>query len=146
MTAFLAITDAVAAALVGSPALGRHGKVLRGRRTPLAQADQVGLRVNAVRHTGTGVDIDGVTTQWETLVVVGLLVRALPDQDAEAAADPLLSDVWARLQAVVPPVGVTQMVLDPVITRDIDEADQTVAVANFSMRVVHLTQGAALAA
>lgn len=146
MTAFLAITDAVAAALAGAPALGRYGKVLRGRRTALAQADQTGLRVNAVRHTGTVLDIDGQTTQWETLVAIGVLVRAQPDQDAEAATDPLLSDVWARLQTVTPPAGVTQLVLDPVISRDIDEADQTVAVATFSMRVTHLTQGATLAA
>ena len=146
MTAFLAITDLIAAALAGAPALGRYGKVLRGRRTTLPQTEPCGLRVNAVRHNAQALDIEGDAFQWESTVVVAALARATPDQDAEAALDPLIADVFARLRAITPPPGVIDLVLDPSISIDIDEADQTVAVASVAMHVKHITQSAALTA
>jgi len=146
MTALLGITSAVLVALT-SPALRTdRGSVVRGRRTPIPATDKWGVKINALRHAGTRLDILGEAVQWETIVSVVISVRAASGEDAEAALDPLLATVWSRLYSMTPPAGAQAMTLDPLINLDIDEADQTLAEASLSLRVAHITQGASLAA
>jgi hypothetical protein len=145
MTAMLALTDAVAAALLPVVS-GVRGTVLRGRRTSLQQTERAGVRVNALRHTAQQLDLAGDNLQWDTDIVAALMVRAVTADDAESALDPYLATTFAALCAITWPTGVKSYVLEPVINIDLDEADQTVAIASFSLRVTHLTQGAALVA
>ena len=88
----------------------------------------------------------GEALQWETIVSVVVSVRAASGEDAEAALDPLIETVWSRLYSMTPPAGVQRITLDPQINLDIDEADQTLAVASLSLRVTHITTGGPLAA
>ncbi len=145
-TALLGITSAVLAAL-STPALAAgKGSVVRGRRTLAPQADKWHVAINALRHAGNRLDMLGQALQWETIVSVVISVRAASGEDAEAALDPLIETVWSRLAGMTPPAGVQAVHIDPQINLDIDEADQTLAVASLSLRVTHITTGGLLAA
>jgi len=147
VTAFMTMRDAVANALLAAPVLhtGR-GSVKAGRRIPMSQYDKWGVTVNTTRHGGEAIDMRGTTIQWETTIVVSSYIRADADADAESALDPLLTAVWGRLAAMATPTGAAGITLDSTITRDLDEADQTVAAAHMALRITHLTTGSALAA
>lgn len=145
MTAFLDITTAVRDALLAAPALA-GGRVYRGRRVPLAQADAVSIHVNAMRHAGRAMTMDGADVQWETAVAVELKARAATGSDAEAALDPHLAALWARLQAMPAPQGAAAVTLDPEIRIDFDEQDHTLATAALGLRFTHITTAGALAA
>lgn len=145
-TALLGITSAVQAALA-TPALATgKGSVVRGRRTMVPQAEKWHVAINALRHAGNRLDLQGLALQWETIVSVVVSVRAASDEDAEAALDPLIETVWSRLYSMTLPAGVQRVTLDPQINLDIDEADKTLAVASLSLRVTHITTGGLLAA
>jgi len=145
MTAFLAITDAIKAALQGAPALAGV-QVLRGRAVPVSAGGDQAILVNVKGARAVQLDINGDSMQWETTVAITVFQRAAIGSDAEAAIDPLLASVWATVVAIVPPAGVFGMTLDPSIQWDLDEADQIVVSAALSLRVTHYTTGAALAA
>jgi len=145
MTAMLALTDAVAAALLPVVS-GVRGTVLRGRRTSLQQAERAGGRVNTLRHSGQQLDMAGDALMWTTDIVAAVMVRAATADDAESALDPYIAAAFAALADITWPAGVKTYVLEPVINIDLDEADQTVAIASFTLRVGHITQGAALVA
>lgn len=147
MTALLGITTAVLTALTTGAALhSGRGSVVRGRRTLVSQADKWHVAVNALRHDGAALDIQGAALQWQTVVSVVLSIRAASAEDAEAALDPLLASVWSRLYSMTPPAGVQAITLDPRIDLDLEEAEQTIAIASLALRVTHITEGAALAA
>lgn len=142
MTALLGITSAVLAALTTPALRADKGSVVRGRRTPIPASDKWGVKVNATGHRGAQLDLRATSMQWETQVDIGVDVRATSGEDAEAALDPLLAEVWARLVAMTPPFGAESVALDPVIAIDIEEAEQTLASARLSLRVTHYTDTA----
>lgn len=145
-TALLGITSSVQAALASPVLAASKGSVVRGRRTLVPQAEKWHVAINALRHAGNRLDMLGQALQWETIVSVVVSVRAASGEDAEAALDPLIEEVWTRLSGMAPPAGVQAVHLDPQINLDIDEADQTLAVASLSLRVTHITTGGRLAA
>jgi hypothetical protein len=144
-TAFLAITDAVLSCLQAAPALA-GGRVTRGRATAVSATSQTAIAVNAARSRAEPLSMDGSALQWETTVVVTLFGRAAAGSDAEAAIDPLLVSTWDRLQSLTAPPGVVDVALDPSITWDVDEADQTVVTASLALRITHITTASALGA
>lgn len=145
MTAFLDITSAVKAALTAPPALA-GGRVYRGRRVPLAQADSASIHINAMRHASRTLGMGGADLQWETAVAVEVHARAAAGSDAEAALDPHIVALWARLQTMTVPAGVSAVTLDPEIRIDFDEQDHTLATATLGLRFAHTTTAGALAA
>jgi hypothetical protein len=145
VTAFLDLTAAVRDALTAPPALA-GGRVYRGRRVPLATAESASIHVNALRHAGRTLSMDGGATQWETQVAVELRTRAAAGVDAEAALDPHLTAVWDRLKAMPVPAGAAAVALDPEIRIDFDEQDHTLAIAEMGLRFTHITTAGALAA
>jgi len=144
-TTFLPITTAIRDTLKGGLLL-TDGPVVRGRRLVLEKRFKAGIAVNSIRHVAQVLSIDGQDFQWETTVVVAVYVRAMQDEDAEEALDPYIAAVWGRLAGMTPPAGATSVTLDPAIGIDLDEADQTVAVASLQLRVTHITTGGVLAA
>lgn len=144
---FLGITGAVQAALkAGAPLHAGIGSVVRGRRTVAPAGHKWQVTINALRHAGEPLDLSGLHLQWQTLVSIVISVRAASDEDAEAALDPLLLAVWQRLKAMSLPAGVLSATFDPQIALDFDEADQTVAMATFALRINHVTTAVALSA
>lgn len=145
MTAFLALTDALKAALQAAPALAGV-PVVRGRAVPFAAGVDRGIALNIKASRATQLDINGDSMQWDTTVAIALFQRAAVNSDAEAAIDPLLASVWATVVGLTPPAGVYGMTLDPSIQWDVEEADQIVVSATMALRISHYTTGAALAA
>lgn len=145
MSTFLAITDAVRDALLADPALA-GGRVRRGRALQVSAEEASGIAVNVIRSRADPLDLRGQSLQWETQVAVTVYARAPAGSDGESAVDPLLVSAWARLLDMTPPAGALAVTLDPAVQWDVDEADATIASAQLSLRVVHITTGAALAA
>ena len=145
MSAFLGLTDLVRDALLDTPALA-GGRVRRGRAVAVQAEEASAITVNVARSRASQLDIEGQALQWETTIVVTVYARASVGQDGEAAIDPLLVSTWARLLGITLPAGVFGITLDPAIQWDVDEADTTVVSASLSLRINHITTGAALAA
>ncbi|MBP8929136.1 MAG: hypothetical protein KBG45_10045 [Ottowia sp.] len=145
MTAFLALSSAAAAAITGATALGT-GRVLRGRDVAMPKADTRGVRVNTLRWVGKPLDLGGDTMQWDGTVLITVMARGTPDQDAEAAIDDLLGETWSRLAGMTPPAGCNSVTLDPDIRFSVDDADASVATAAFALSITQLTASAALTA
>ena len=135
---FLAIRDAVKAALLQPPALA-SGHVLAGREVPLPTEHTQGIRVSLMRSRGELVALYGAARQWQTPVIVHLLARATAGVDAETAVDSLLASTYARLDAMAPPPGAVSVTLDPDIRWAVDEADQSVVTVTLALIVTHIT-------
>lgn len=144
MSAFLGLTDAVVAALATAPAIA-PGRVRRGRRTPVPQDWAECIDVNLQRSEGSAQLLADSFTGWESLVGIDVYARATA-ADGEAAIDPLLAQVFARLATTPPPAGAASWTLEPSIRWDIDERDQTLVVASLALRVTHFTASGGLAA
>lgn len=145
MSAFLVLTDLVRDALLQSPALA-GGRIKRGRATPVGDEADSAITVNVIRSRASQLDLEGQSLQWETAIAVTVYARAAAGVDAEAAIDPLLVSVWDRLLGIAAPASVFGITLEPAIQWDVDEADATVVSASLSLRINHITTGAALAA
>jgi len=143
-SAFLAVTDAVVAALRQAPAVSSD--IQRGRATPVVQPKATAVRVSAVQSAAAPLDLSADTMEWKTGVVVSLYARAAAGQDGEQAIDALLVNAWTRVQAMAMPAGVFDVVLDPRVSWDVDEADQTTVRADLSLAITHITNGPGLAA
>lgn len=142
-TAFLSITGAIKAALVGLAALD-GGQVYRGRDVVLPSTAQRGIRINTIRHAGKALDVAGTHLQWTGDVAITLMARATSSQDGEEVIDALLGPVWAALLAMPVPAGVIGLTLDPLVAIGVDEADQTVSTATLALRITHITNAADL--
>ncbi len=145
MTAFLQLSQAVVAALSAAPALA-GGRVRGGRRVPVPQGWPNAIDVHIERSVGSNATLDGRINRWETLIGVDVYARAMPGQDAETAVDELLASVFARLAAANPPAGAGRWQVEPQITWDVAEADQSLVVASLALRIPHFTGPASLAA
>lgn len=145
MSMFLALVDAVVAALQQVPAVA-GGRIVRGRDIPLPVEHDSGVAVSLLRSRGDAVGLHGNARQWQTSVGVQLSARAAAGADAEAAIDPLLMSAYERLQGLTPPAGsgVTSVTLEPSITWEVDEGDRPVATATLVVSITHLTTTATL--
>lgn len=146
-TPFLTATDAIRDALLVAPAVA-GGRVLRGKATPMAIDKASAVYVNARLSDGKPLDLAGQATEWDLIVVVGCYAKATGTQDAEAAVDPVLAEVYSRLKSItvdtVP--GATQLALLPRVEWDTEMAEQNIGGAVLSLRVRLYTTGAALSA
>lgn len=142
MTAFLDLTNAVAAALRQAPAVSAD--IERGRGTPAALGKATAIRVGMARGQAKVLDLEG-TLKWESAIVIEIYARAAAGSDAEQTVDPVLASTWQRLQGIAAMPGVLGITLEPSIVWDVDEADQTIVRAQLALLIVHTT-GPALAA
>lgn len=110
---FLAVRDAIAAKLMEAPAVA-GGNVMAGWRRPIpSQLDQavVLLLDGAEGRTSTAL---GGPIDWKTEILVE--AHAKDKDDAEAAIDPLLLEVFERLHTVdVAAVGALDIAVSPLI-------------------------------
>lgn len=146
-TPFLTATTAIRDALLDAPAVA-GGRVLRGKATPLAIDKASAVYVNARMGDGKPLDMAGEAAEWEFYVVVGCYAKATGTQDAEAAVDPVLAEVYSRLKSITAATvpGATQVALQPRIEWDTEMADQNIGGAVLTLRVRIYTTGASLAA
>jgi hypothetical protein len=142
MSAFLGLTDAVVAALATAPAIA-PGRVRRGRSAPVPQDWPDAVDVRLQRSEGSAQLLSDSFTGWESVIGVDVYARAT-GTDGEAAIDPLLASVFARIATTPPPAGAASWTLEPAITWDIDERDQTLVVAGLALRVTHFTAAGGL--
>lgn len=138
MSAFLAIGDAVLAALSAGPALA-GGNIRRGRRVPVPLEHSQAIDIHVQRSTADNQFLSGGVLLWQTLVGIDLYARAAAGVDGETAIDALLAAVFARMASATPPDGVLGWVLEPAIQWDVDEADATIVQASLALRVSHYT-------
>jgi hypothetical protein len=138
MTAFADLGAAVRdIMLTPTPLAG--GNVRRGRRVPVPANVAEAIDVHVQRSTGDNAQLDGALLQWETLVGIDLYARAAAAGDGEAAIDPLLQAVFARINNTPAPAGAIAWALQPAIQWDVDEADQTLVQASLALRITHFT-------
>lgn len=145
MSAFIGLSQAVVAALLAAPALA-GGRVRSGRRVAVPQTAPNAIDVHVERSLGASATLDGSISRWETLIAIDLYARATAGADGEAAVDSLLDAVFQRLASTPPPAGAGHWRLEPQISWDLAEADQTLVVASLTLRVSHFTGPASLAA
>lgn len=139
----LALADAVEQLLLANPPLA-GGRIRRGRRVPVPAEWTSAIDVYVLRSQGEGLDMGGAYTRWDTSIAVDILARAASNQHGEQAVDELLADTYARLAAATPPQAAVRWGVQPAIGWEVDEADQTLALARITLRVVHLTGPASL--
>lgn len=138
MSAFLALTDAVVAALDAGGAL-TDGGIRRGRSIPVPTGATSAIDVHLQRSQADTAYLDGQALRWDSLVGIDLYARAVAGVDGEAAIDTLLAAALGRLTAATPPAGVVAWGLDLSITWDVAEADTTLVQASLGLRVQHFT-------
>lgn len=138
MTAFADMGAAVVAILTAPTALA-GGNVRRGRRVPVPANVPQAIDVHVQRSTADNAQLAGDLLQWDTLVGIDLYARAAALGDGEAAIDPLLQAVFARLTTAPAPAGAIAWALAPAIQWDVDEADQTLVQASLALRITHFT-------
>ena len=137
-TQFTSVSSGVAAALLADPVIA-GGHVLSGRNVPMPAEHDQAVRVSLVRSNGSMLGLNDHSLQWQTALAVEVLQRAPADGDADAAIDPLLGSVFARLAAMAPPPGAVSVTLDPAIVWDVEEGDQPVISATLQLIVTHIT-------
>ncbi len=142
---FLSLANAVTAALLASPALA-GGNVLQGRALPVEIAHAAEVHVAVARSQAEDLVLRGPERLWVTTLTVTCYARATAGQSGDAAVDPLLQAVYARLQGLEssPPPGAQSVTLDPVVAWDVDEGGKTVGVARLTLIVRHITTTATL--
>lgn len=145
MSAFLAIRDAAVAVLSAQPPLAA-GFIHTGRAFPLPQERQEGIFVRLARGSGDAPFSSTTHVDWATDLVVQVLVRAQAGDDGETAVDRLLEKIYQRLAAAAPPPAAATWVLNPSVAFDVDEADQTLGMAELRLRINHRTADGSLSA
>ncbi len=142
---FLSLASAVTAALTASPAVA-DGRVLQGRALPVEIGHPLEVHVAVARSQADSLVLNGPERLWTTTVTVTCYARAAAGQSGDAAVDPLLQAVYARLQGLElnPPPGAQSVTLDPVVAWDVDEGGKTVGVARLTLIVRHITTTATL--
>lgn len=142
-SAFLAIAQAIAAALASAPALAGV-LVFQNRLRPL-QEDQA--RAVVVRtERGVGQEVVLGMVDWQTDYAIECYGRGATGADAGAAVDDLVQAVWARLVTVdLSAWQVLASTLNPDIAWDYGDAETPFACAIFRLQILHRTPTATLA-
>lgn len=141
-----AIAVAVAALLLVAPALS-EGRVLEGRDFSLPVGVLSQIQVFLGDSVPESTLLTGAPVDWTTDVNVVIkarrsLVAAL---SAEAVADALWFDAWARVMAAQSLGGLVQSLVPSTVSRDRDEADTDVHVLTWLFQVTHRTTSNSLA-
>lgn len=143
---FLALRDAIADLLEQSPAVA--DQVKRNQVVPAVREHLSLANVRLIGTQGTRSAIRQGYVDWSTVLVVDLQVRCAADADPVEAIDALLVPAYTRLAAVGPALGlgVEDVLPDPDIQWDIEEADKPLVSVTLSVRITHRTEGLALVA
>lgn len=139
MTAFLALRDTVRAQLQAIPALS-SGRVTTDPGEVLAVDDLDDVVVAVETAQGERLFTGRQALEWVTDISVMCRARAASGQDAFTRADQILAAAWARLQALPPPPGVTDMQLQTTLVFTDEMAETGVAGIGFTVRFSHRTQ------
>jgi hypothetical protein len=139
VSAQLALRNAVVARLAAAPAVA-SGRIGVDGDDVLAVDDPDDVIVELQASAGDR-PFAGASgpLQWTTDVQVTCRARAMSGIDAVARADELLAEAWARVAAMTPPAGVTDMQVVPQILFRGQAADIGVASIEFTVRFVHQT-------
>lgn len=116
------------------------------RVPPLKKGSATAIVVRLNGSQGQRASVHGGPVDWETDYELEILVRYETEQDPALAVDAILSASFACLTALqlTDTLSVEQILPDPSITWDFGEGDERLAMASFSVRVTHRTQGGAL--
>lgn len=139
----IAVRDAVAAALLASPALA-GGRVVTNRRRPMAQASASQIFVY-LEDSEASREVLG-QIDWQTRIRVKCLARDVAGTSADDAADALAVGVHARLMAD-PTLAGAAIDIDPkAMAWTEDEADTSLSACQQIFAVLHTTPDASIAA
>lgn len=145
MSAFINLRDAAVAVLKAQPPLAA-GFVHAGRAFPLPEDRREGIFVRLAPSNGDAPFASTTHVDWSTDLLVDVRVRAPAGQDPETTADALLEQVYQRLATATPPAAGAAWVLNPTVAFDVDEADQTLGMAQLRLRINHRTADGSLSA
>ena len=143
-TAFQDVAQALSALLLVSPALA-GGRVRANPTTPLPaeQASGIAVRMEDAQQ----IEANVCTAIWRTTYVLEIAARASTGTDPAAAVDALLEQTFARIAAAdLSAQGVQDMLADPQIDWQYDNADTPMAAALLRLSVTHHSARATLAA
>ena len=148
MTAFLDITRHVEAVCLQAPALAA-GDVVRSRLVKLAEDSQAGIRIFPQAADGKAAAVRGGFHSWQFEVAVECYARAPATGanagDAEAEADALVAQVWARLAQATAPAGVQSVLNDPRLSFAVVEGETPMSLATLTFSVQVSTRNDTLA-
>jgi hypothetical protein len=142
-TAMREIQNAVVAALLAAPAVA-GGRVYAGRDRPLPTEHATDVQVRQGSLRGEQAYLGTHPVDWEATLGLELRARGSSANDAEAAVDPLLEAVFARLATTAPPAGVDGWLLDVGGRIEIDDAEAPVASMLLTISVRYRTQTGSL--
>ena len=142
-SAFLAIAQAIAAALASAPALAGV-LVFQNRLRPLQEDQARAVVVRTERAAGQEIVLGML--DWQTDYVIECYGRGATGADAGAAVDDLVQAVWQCLAAVnLSSFQVMGATLNPDIGWDYGDAETPFACAMFRLQILHRTAAASLA-
>mgnify|MGYP000234499876 CR=1 FL=1 len=137
-TAFVAIAEALAAALLVPPALA-DGLVRANPTTALERdkATGIAVRLQSAQQVGAG----PCAAEWRSTYGVECIARSNTGADPAAAVDALLAAVWVRIAALdLAALSVSDVLLDPQIDWEYDTAETPMAAATLRLTVAHFTE------
>lgn len=144
-SAHLTITQALVSALSQAPAIA-GGRIYSGRMRAMPAEHASAVFVGLARSEGRQPFASDARTDWSTHLALDICARASAGQDGLAAVDALLDAVYTRLASTTPPADVPGWLIDSQIAWEIEEADQTLAVATLVLRIDHRTASGSLTA
>lgn len=136
-SAHLAIRDAVAALFTAAPAMA---PVYENRGYPLATGVPAQVQVYRNEAVPAADFLTGHPIDWQTELSVVFKARRVPGTGAEAAADALFTEGWARVMANQQLGGLAQQLTAGPVSFDQDEADTEVVAITWRLTVTHRTQ------
>lgn len=139
----MAVRDAVAAALLASPALA-GGRVVTNRRRPMADAVDSQIFVY-LEDSEASRDVLG-QIDWRTRIRVECLARDVAGTSADDAADALATGVHDRLMADTTLAGAATDIDPKAMAWTEDEANTSLSACQQIFSVWHVTPDASIAA
>ncbi len=147
MTAFLDITRHIEAVCKQEPALA-GGDVVRSRLLKLAEDSPAGIRIFPQGADGKAAAVRGGHHSWQYEIAVECYARAPASGanagDAEAEADALVAQVWARLAQAAPPAGVQSLLNEPRLAFSVIESETPMCLVTLTFGVALSTVNATL--
>ena len=142
---FVTLLQAVKGLLVQTPALA-GGRVELGRGKPVPPEHPSAVHVSLANSQNTTKLLSAPRSMWRSFVAVDVLVRGAPGQSVQEAVDPLLQEVWERLQAQSDAaLGAHLELHDASIEWGVAEADSALCGATLLIPVRHQVLNTTLA-
>lgn len=132
---FLSLANAVAGLISQAPAILPAAAVRVGSRRPTALPLNAEVVIRLVQASGRQAFVGDTRTDWDVAITLDIFARVTPGAETYAELDALLAAIYARLLNAQPQAGSAMLISSPALSWDVDEADQTLALATLGLRI-----------